>query len=159
MNMMPFMTSPENERYIKKLERLYEKHKENENFKWDEVFDGVTVKNNMELYEHYIQKLSKWPYNTRPGNETFVNKLCQNFGKFARLDVFKQAYILLQIQGVLGRIKQADLKDLKESASSGVTNLSLNLQNWKKNYSDVRIVDQSASGLFETVTGNLLELL
>ena len=66
---------------------------------------------------------------------------------------------MLQIQGVLGRIKQADLKDLKESANSGIVALSMNLSNWKKNYADVRIVDQSASGLFEKISDNLMDLL
>ena len=65
----------------------------------------------------------------------------------------------MQIQGVMGRIKQADLKCFNESASSGITKLSMNLSNWKKNYTDVRIIDQSASGLFETVSDNLLDLL
>jgi CRISPR-associated endonuclease Csn1 len=75
------------------------------------------------------------------------------------LDAFEQSYILLQIQGLFGRMKQADLKALRESSSSGITAPSLNLSNWKKLYTDVRIIDQSASGLFETVSGNLLELL
>lgn len=159
MNMMPFMTSPENEAYIKKLERFVEKRKKNENLVWDEKYDGINVKSNLALYNLYIQKLSCWPYNTRPGNETFVSKLHLHTDDFEKLDIFRQAYVLLQIQGVLGRIKQADLKDFKESASSGITRLSLNLSNWKKNYTDVRIIDSSASGLFEKVSDNLLELL
>lgn len=159
MNMMPFMTSPENEIYIKKLERLIEKHKKNTNFVWDENHDAVTVKDNIALYNLYVQKLSSWPYNTRPGNNAFEKKLRNHVADFEELDIFKQAYILLQIQGVLGRMKQADLKELKESASSGITKISLNLSNWKKNYTDVRIVDQSASGLFEKVSENLLDLL
>ena len=160
MNMMPFMSSPETERYVKKLESLNEKHKKNDKLVWDEKHDGISADANAELYRSYVEKLSCWPYNTRPGNETFVSKLRARFNDFTRLDIFKQVNILLQIQGVLGRIKQADLKDLGESASSGITKVSLNLSNWKKNYSDVRIIDQSASGLFEKVSKeNLLELL
>ena len=37
--------------------------------------------------------------------------------------------------------------------------LSSALVNWKKAYSDVRIIDQSASGLFAAASMNLLELL
>lgn len=159
MNMMPFITSPENEAYIKKLERLLEKRKENGNYVWNEKYDGVSVKDNIALYGLYIQKLSSWPYNTRPGNEIFVGKLRLHSEDFEKLDVFGQAYVLLQIQGVLGCAKQADLKALGESPNSGITSLSLNLSNWKKNYIDVRIVDRSASGLFEKVSGNILDLL
>ena len=88
-----------------------------------------------------------------------MNKLISHTNDFVKLDIFEQTGILLQIQGILGRMKQADLKYLNESSSSGIIKLSMNLSNWKKNYTDVRIVDQSASGLFETVSDNLLELL
>ena len=159
MNMMPFKTSPENEFYIKKLERLHEKHKQNERFVWDEKYDIVSIEKNIELYNLYIEKLSSWPYNTRPGNATFVHKLISHSNDFAKLDVFKQTDILLQVQGVLGRMKQADLKCLGESSSSGIIKLSMNLSNWKKNYADVHIVDQSTSGMFENISDNILKLL
>ncbi len=159
MNMMPFMTSQETERYIKKMESFCEKRKKNEKFVWDEKYDGVSVVKNITLYEEYIEKLSKWPYSTRPGNETYIKNLKEHSNDFAKLDIFKQANLLLQIQGTFGRMKQADLKDIGESSSSGVTKLSLNLSNWKKNYTNVCIVDQSASGLFEKVSENLLDLL
>ena len=71
-----------------------------------------------------------------------------------------QINVLLAIQGLFTRMKQADLKPLGESSNSGITKLSMNVSNWKKNYSDVRIVDSSASGLFETISEvNLLDLL
>lgn len=159
MNMMQFMSSPETENYIKKLEMFNEKRKKNDKFIWDEKYDGISLEKNIELYKLYIEKLSNWPYNTRPGNETFVRKLQVHLDDFEKLAVFKQVNVLLQIQGILGRIKQADLTDLKESSSSGIAKLSLNISNWKKNYSDVRIIDSSASGLFEKVSDNLLDLL
>ena len=43
------------------------------------------------------------------------------------------------------------------SKNAGVMLQSANISNW--NYSDVRIVDRSASGLYETVSQNLKELL
>ena len=159
MNMMPFKTSVENEFYIKKMEILNEKHKNNDKFIWNEKYDTVSTEKNIEIYKLYIEKLSSWPYNTRPGNNTFVNKLISHMDDFVKLDVFEQTAVLLQIQGILGRNKQADLKSLNESASSGIIKVSMNFSNWKKNYTDVRIIDQSASGLFETVSDNLLELL
>lgn len=159
MNMMVFKTSGETELYIKKLESFCEKRKKNENFVWDEKYDGISVAKNVAVYEEYIEKLSKWPYNTRPGNETYTKKLREHSEDFEKLDVFAQAKLLLQVQGTLGRAKQADLKDVRESASSGITKVSVNLSNWKKNYTDVRIIDQSASGLFEKKSNNLLDLL
>lgn len=159
MNMMPFRTSCEFESYIKKLESFDKKHKKNDNIIWDEKYDGISKNQNEALYEHYVDKLSKWPYDKRPGNTTLLEKLKKHISNFSLLDVFKQTNVLLQIQGVFGRVKQADLKDLGESSSSGITKMSMNLSNWKKNYTDVRIIDQSASGLFETSSENLLNLL
>lgn len=159
MNMNPFVTSPENALYIKRLERFNEKHKKNADLVWDEKYDGISFEGNRRLYDIYVQKLSSWPYNTRPGNELLINKLRSHSNDFSELDIFKQVNTLLQIQGLFGRIKQADLQDLKESANSGLIRLSLNLSNWKKNYTDVRIIDRSASGIFEKVSDNLLQLL
>ena len=159
MNMMQFKTSPENEFYIKKLESLNEKHKKNDKFIWDEKYDSVSIDKNIELYNIYIKKLSSWPYNTRPGNETLVNKLISHTNDFVKLDIFEQTGVLLQIQGILGRMKQADLKCLNESSSSGIIKLSMNLSNWKKNYTDVRIIDQSASGFYVEESDNLMDLL
>ena len=146
MNMMPFMTSPEAESYIKKLEKFNEKHKKNDKLVWNEWHDGISIEKNAKLYNLYIQKLLRWPYNTRPGNDTFVKKLQQHSDDFVKLDIFNQTYVLMQIQGVMGRIKQADLRSFNESASSGITKLSMKLSNLKKNYTDVRIIDQAASG-------------
>lgn len=160
MNVMPFMTSPEFEAYIKKLESLKKKHDKNENLVWDERYDGVSESKNLILYKHLIDKLSAWPYNKRPGVGVFCQKLEKRVDDFEKLDIFKQTDILLTVLGVLGRIKNADLKPLGESSDSGTAQLSLNLHNWKKNYTDVRIIDQSASGLFETISDvNLLDLL
>lgn len=159
MNLMPFKTCIEKESYIKRIESINEKYKKNPNYIWNEKFDKVSKQENDELFLYFIEKLRQWPYNKRPGMTAFVEKLEKRITDFSKLDIFSQAYVLLQILGVFGRIKQADLKDLSESPSSGIASLSLNLSNWKKNYSDVRIIDRSASGLFETVSDNLLELL
>ena len=159
MNIMMFTTSWEFEQYIKKLESFEEKHKKNPNIVWDEKHDGVTKQANEDLYNYYVEKLLKWPYNKRPGNSTLVDKLNKRYDDFRKLDIFRQVYVLLQLQGIFGRIKQADLKDLNESSSSGISEMSMNLSNWKKNYNDVRIIDNSASGLFESISDNLLDLL
>ena len=159
MNIMPFMTSPSTEDYIKKLEAFNEKRKKNEHLVYNERFDGVSRDKNLALYDLYAEKLSHWPYLKRPGNAVLLEKLKKRRDLFATLDISSQVYTLLQLQGLFGRIRVADLKDIKESSSSGIAKLSLNLSNWKKTYSDVRIVDSSASGLFENEGQNLLELL
>ena len=51
------------------------------------------------------------------------------------------------------------MKSIKGSKDEGILRLSLDISNWKKKYSDVRIIDRSASGLFEKRSDNLLDLI
>lgn len=159
MYMMPFITSWDFEKYIKKVESFDNKRKKNENIVWDERYDEVSKEKNQLLYEHYIEKMSNWPYIKKPGISTVLEKLQKHCNDFTKLDIYNQINVLMQIQGILGRIKQADLKNIGESSNSGTSRMSLNLSNWKKNYSDIRIIDVSASGLYEKSSENLLDLL
>ena len=88
-----------------------------------------------------------------------MDALIKGKEKFKKLSPPDQAKVLLQIQGLFGRAIKADLSAVGGVSSAGVANLASSISNWKKNYSDVRIIDQSASGLFETVSDNLLNLL
>ncbi len=159
INVMPFITSYEFECYIKKLDSFNNKHKKNENIVWDELFDGISKENNKALYMHCMKKIATWPYNKRPGGLVVSEKIKKHVDDFNNLEIYEQVTILLQIISIFGRTYQIDLKELKESSHSGIAKLSLNLSNWKKQYTDVRIIDQSASGLFEKMSENLLELL
>lgn len=46
----------------------------------------------------------------------------------------------------------------KKSAAA-TSSFSAIMSNWKKKYSDVRIIDQSPAGLIEKVSNNLLKLI
>ena len=111
----------------------------------------------MALYDCYIEKLQNAPYKYRPANP--LGTLSKGREKFMLLSADQQATVLLSIQGLFGRMIKADLTAIGGVASAGVATLSSSLSNWKKNYTEVRIIDQSASGLFETVSENLLDLL
>ena len=152
-----FKTSSENEQYIKKLESFEKKRKKNTNIVWSEEFDGVSAEKNLALYDYYMEKFQQKPYQYRPANPTETLMKCRT--KFISLSPAEQVDILLQIQGLFGRAIKADFTAIGGVASAGVPMLSSTLSNWKKNYTDVRIIDQSASGLFEKVSENLLNLL
>ena len=55
------------------------------------------------------------------------------------------------------RAGSCDMSVVGGSKGEGIVLLNSNLSNWK--YDDVRIVDRSASGLFEKCSENLKELL
>jgi len=152
-----FKTSADNESYIKKLESFKNKKKKNPNIVYNELHDGINKDKNLEIYDCYIGKLQQAPYSYRPANP--INTLLTGREKFIILTCESQVDVLLDILGLFGRIQSADLTPIGGVAKGGVATLSSTLSNWKKNYTDVRIIDQSASGLFETVSDNLLELL
>lgn len=152
-----FMTSMLHEHYIKKLESLLRKQQTNEHIRWSEVHDGISSEKNLLLYNHYIDKLQKWPYAKRPANP--VKTLIEGKDTFSELTPPKQAEVLMQIQGLFGRAIKANLKLIGGVESAGVTTLSSKISNWANTYQDVRIIDSSTSGLYEIQSCNLLELL
>ncbi|MBE6985135.1 MAG: type II CRISPR RNA-guided endonuclease Cas9 [Ruminococcaceae bacterium] len=152
-----FKASRQIEAYIKRLESFEAKRKKNDRIIFSEKYDCITAEKNLELYDLYIDKLGKAPYKYRPANP--VETLTKGRLKFVELLPQKQVSVLLSVQGLFGREVKADLTAIGGVASAGVATLSSSISNWKKNYTDVRIVDQSASGLFEKTSENLLELL
>ena len=144
-------------KYIKRLESFAQKRKQNANVVYSEKFDVISKAENLKLYDYYIQKWIASLYKYRPANP--VDTLVNGRDKFINLPIDSQVTVLLSIQGLFGRCIKADLSYIGGASSAGVASLSSSLSNWKKNYTDVRIVDQSASGFFEKVSDNLLDLL
>ena len=156
---MQFSTDEFWKYYIRKLENFVEKMKANANYKYDAEYDVVTVDNNIKLYDLYIDKLQNSIYQKRINvpTQTLVNGM----EKFHMLSVFEQSQVLLNIQQVFGRMAGGcDLTLIGGKGKSAATvSFSSSISNWKKYYSDVRIIDQSPSGLWEQKSQNLLELL
>lgn len=156
------------EQYIKHLESF-----ENKRQKWEKIgktlpyskeYDQFNAAENVELYDLLTEKWSKPPYVYRPNGP--FELMTEKKEKFAQLPPEKQAKVLLNIIGLLGRAKNTDFSDLREPEkdsgnckSIGGASLSTTLSNWKKKYRDVRLIDTSCSGLYEQVSGNLLDLL
>lgn len=155
--MNSFKTSIENEVYLKKLESFENKRKKNDNITLNEKFDGISKERNLDLYDCYIEKLQNTQYKYRPANP--LGFLTAARSNFICLAIEEQVSVILKIQGLFGRSATADLTAIGGVALAGAAKISSTISNWKKNYTDVRIIDQSASGLFEKVSENLLDLL
>lgn len=154
----PFKTGPENERYIKRLASFVAKTQKNKSIKANEKYDGISKEKNLELYDIFIAKLCAAPYKYRPNNP--LPTLQAGREKFAELEAGEQAKVLLSVLGLFGRAVSADLEDIDGKPKAGVSTLSSSLSNWKKYYTDVRLIDQSASGLYEKIGEcNLLDLI
>lgn len=152
-------TIPHAEGYIKRIERLMEKRKSNGNIQPDKEHDGISYEENVWLYDLIVEKLGQYPYTKRPNNPRQV--LVDGRDKFLTLSIAEQARCLSIMITLLNRAGTGgvDLSSIGGASMVGSIKLSSNLSNWKKQYRDVRIVDMSASGLFQQVSPNLLDLL
>ena len=145
--------------YVKKLESYTEKKKSNSNIQLSEKHDEITPDANLALYRSLTEKAHSPLFARLPGSQKEL--LLSSEDKFMALSLHDQVSILLQMVLLYktNRSGSCDLSLLGGSPNSGSVLLSFSLSNWKKNYSDVRVIDSSPAGLHETVSQNLLELL
>lgn len=131
--MFPLILEAKWEEYIMNIERTLKKCDKSSEYKPDK-------EKNEELYSLLLKKLAddKSPFSKLP---------------------FKVAYNDLSNAQEIDQLKS--IKNVLESMKIDKRQrLSINLSNWRrKHYKDVRIIDQSASGLFEKRSENLLDLL
>ena len=156
---MVFSGAQDTEYYIKKLDMLTEKMKTRPNYRYSAEYDKVTPKQNIALYDLYVTKLQKTVYARRPNNPLKI--LVDGRDKFRALTVTEQAASLLNIHAAFGRISSGcDFTAVGGAARAAATvSFSAAVSNWKKSYKDIRIIDASASGLWEKQSENLLDIL
>lgn len=156
--MVQFAARGDWKHYIKRMERFCEKTKANKNYVYDERYDYVSKQKNVELYDLYMDKLENSIYKKRKNSPLRILKNGRE--SFLALSIVEQCNCLLNIHSVFGRLSGGcDLTLIGGAKNSATTSISVTASNWKKDYSDVRIIDQSPSGLWETKSENLLKLL
>lgn len=156
--MMQLVVDYPTQRYIKRLETFAEKRKQNAQYQLIPEFDKITAEENLKLYDLYSEKLENTLYSKRPG--VTADALRKNREVFCKLDILSQVETLRKIHMIFVRQPGAiDLTGIGLSANSFKTRKRMYLSGWKKDYSDVRILDYAPSGLYVSKSGNLLELL
>lgn len=154
----PFAASYREERYLKRLRSLCDKLSDNSRYAFSAEADKVTAEENLRLYDLYTQKLKNTIYGKRPNHP--LQTLIEGRAKFLELSPIVQVRVLLSIHAVFGRLSGGtDLQEIGGAKNAAVSKRNTCLSNWCKINQDVRIVDQSASGLWEARSKNLLELL
>ena len=157
--LIPLHLNPQEERYIKRLESFVNRKSRNTAIKLQPDYDKITAEQSIALYDSLTHKLTVWPFSKRPPLG-IGDQLVEGREKFVSLNLEEQAKVLNQTLSLFGRSGQgSDLVLIGGVAKAGVPTLSSNISNWMKYYKDVRIIDQSASGLFEKQSVNLLTLL
>lgn len=146
------------ERYVKKLGVFQKKKMVNSVLLPDETHDGISWEKNIGLYKLLTGKLGAWPFMQFPGNQ--YGTLVMGEERFAAAAVEDQLVCLMNIMQMLGPGAGAvDLTVCGGKKATGTKVISSKLSNWKNRYGDVRVLDESASGLFSKRSCNLLELL
>ena len=155
---MPFIADYGTERYIKRMRSLSDKIKNNPKYVFSSESDKISSEENIRLYDRYVEKLQKSTFSKHPTHP--LTTLLDGRDTFLQLSPLTQMSVLLNIHAFFGRSTYGvDLREINGSGRSAVPGLSSVLSNWKKRYADIRIIDQSASGLWETKSQNLLDLL
>lgn len=146
--------------YIKNLDNISEKRKKNPEYVIDETFSGISREKNIALFVDLVNMMNGSVYSKQPGSKLSVT--IDKREEFEALSLDGQYECLKNMILFLktNRFGTCDMTSLSGGCrAEGVVRLSASLSNWKKNYSDVRIIDRSSSGLFEHRTGNLLDLI
>ena len=152
------LVSPEWERYAKSLENFQKKTETNKNLQPDEAHDGISREKNLAFYRVLTEKLNSWPFVNYPGGQG--QTLTDGFDQFAQASVTEQIMCLMNILQLMGSGSGGvDLQICGGTKKAGAKMINAKLSNWAKRYQNVRIVDESASGLFSRTGENLLELL
>lgn len=159
MPMMPLSVGASMEKYIKHIESFVAKLEKNPKLMYDARYDKVTKEDNLRLYDLLHAKLQNSVYKNRPANP--ANTMEKGRNAFTKLEVAEQCKCLMQLLQVFGRMSGGcDLTAIggvKTACATG--GFSAVVSNWKKTYQDVRIIDSSASGLYETSSDNLLDMI
>lgn len=154
----PLILSAETERYIKCLESFSAKRAANSAIQPDEEHDHISAEANLRVYEQILQKLNSHPYNKCPGNP--YSTLCEGKDKFCNLAIDEQCKLIMNLMMWFSPASATiDLSALGGAKKAGAKYPSSSLSSFSGKYTEVRIVDSSASGIYNSYSENLLALL
>lgn len=156
-SLMTSYISKEYVSYAKSIEKVCEKIQSDKDYVVDEKYDRISTEMNMKFYDELCSKLNGKTFSKMPGSGLKLTNETRD--SFEKLDIKLQLECLSNIILFMktNRAGSCNMQSVSGSKTTGEVILSANLSNWK--YSDIRIIDRSASGIFEKRSQNLKELL
>lgn len=150
------VVSPEQEQYIKKIYNYSNRVTGAKVLPLITQYDGLSVKENINIYDLLLNKLTKTKFITFMS--TAADTIVNNRDKFCCLSCENQVMALSNIVQLFdcSNSQGKDLTSIGGVKSSGIQKMSMKLS--AKRFNDIRIIDQSSTGLFESKTPNLLTL-
>ena len=150
----------EDEIYVKKLESFLKKRESNKELLPNEEYDGISQEKNLKLFDRLVNKLKSWPFNMIPNNpiayltKDSARSLFESSNPLAQIALLES---LIKYAG--GKVNTCDLSVVKGPANAGVILKGSKLSTWVGKNQEVRIIDRSCAGLFESQSENILEWL
>ena len=119
--------------------------------------DKITKEENLELYDLYTKKCFTKPFCLWKTFEGAGKTLENGRDKFMSLSVDEQVTALMSVISILktGRSSACDLSAVGGVKMACVSNFNAIINN-NKDFSSIRIVDQSPTGLIEKYSDNLI---
>lgn len=150
----------EDESYVKKLESFLKKRESNKDLLPNEEYDGISQEKNLRLFDRLVKKLKSWPFNMIPNNP--IAHLTKDSARsmFESSDALAQIALLESlIKYAGGKVNTCDLSVIDAPAKAGGVTRGSKLSTWVGKNQEVRIIDRSCAGLFESQSENILEWL
>ena len=150
----------EDEIYVKKLESFLKKRESNKELLPNEEYDGISQEKNLKLFDRLVNKLKSWPFNMIPNNP--IAHLTKDSARslFESSDALAQIALLESlIKYAGGKVNTCDLSVVDAPAKAGYVTRGSKLSTWLGKNQEVRIIDRSCAGLFESQSENILEWL
>lgn len=148
------------ESYVKKLESFLKKRESNKELLPNEEYDGISKEKNLRLFDRLVNKLKSWPFNMIPNNP--IAHLTKDSARslFESSDALAQIALLESlIKYAGGKVNTCDLSVVDAPSKAGAVTRGSKLSTWIGKNQEVRIIDRSCAGLFESQTENILEWL
>lgn len=160
-SLMPLSVTREQEEYVKCLESFRKKMEGNKEITIDEQYDKITKQQNVELYDFFVEKLQNFPYATFLLLKRATKTLVAGRHMFLSMATQEQVSTLLNVLDLFttGRTTGCDLRNVGGVEHAAAVPMAAKFSGYKGKYKAVRIVNVSASGLFQSESKNLLEYL
>ena len=160
-SLMPLSVTREQEEYVKCLESFRKKMEGNREITIDEQYDKITKQQNVELYDFFVEKLQNFPYATFLLLKRATKTLVAGRHMFLSMATQEQVSTLLNVLDLFttGRTTGCDLRNVGGVEHAAAVPMAAKFSGYRGKYKAVRIVNVSASGLFQSESKNLLEYL
>ena len=131
----------------------------NKSIQIDEEYDDISFDKNVKLYKFLLNKMHENIYEKM--FDTVALNVCNGQDDFEKIGIEEQCTVLMNLLSVFktGRGQGCNLELIGGKKKSAEFTLSSKISNWGKKYSDVRIINESASGIYRQESDNILEWL